>query len=347
MLVVPIFGKGAFSYGSVIDGAMRQRMITFSNELTKFPKIKSVTASSEMPGQGFLRGLIVPQGTSDKDNIFAPWLSVDYNFIQTLGMQIVAGRDFSKAQGTDHLNAFIINQSAVLSFGWKTPEAAIGKTFIRGQISDGKKGQIIGVVKDFDFNSLSNPMEPLVMDVNPPRFTEFAISIQSDHVNETIAHVNQLWDKMFPERVFEYSFLDKDIDAQYRDKENFSRMIEYFAIVAILLSCSGLFSLSLFMAVKRSREIGIRKVLGASTSGIILLLTGGFFRTIVLSAFIACPIAWWLMHEWLNGFAYHINISWWVFVVACFLSLIIFFITIGYQSLKAAMTNPVVSLKSE
>jgi putative ABC transport system permease protein len=347
MLVVPIFGTGAFSYGSVIDAAMRQRMNAFSEELTKFSKIKSVTASSEMPGQGFLRGLIVPQGTSDKDNIFAPWLSVDYNFIQTLGMQIVAGRDFSKARGTDNVNAFIINESAVLSFGWKTPEAAIGKSFIRGPMADGKKGQIIGVVKDFDFNSLSNPMEPLVIDVNVPRFTEFAINIQPDHVSETIAHINQTWDKMFPERVFEYSFLDKNIDAQYQDKENFSRMIEYFAVVAILLSCSGLFSLSLFMAVKRAREIGIRKVLGANIPRIMMLLTGGFIKTVLLASLIAAPVAWWLMHEWLNDFAYHVNIEWWIFVIACLLSVIISFITIGYQSLRAAMTNPVVSLKSE
>ena len=216
-----------------------------------------------------------------------------------------------------------------------------------GQIADGKKGQIIGVVKDFDFNSLSNPMEPMVMDVNVPRFTEFAISIQADHVNETIAHVNQTWDKMFPERVFEYSFLDKNIDAQYKDKENFSRMIEYFAVVAILLSCSGLFSLSLYMAVKRAREIGIRKVLGANISRIMLLLTGGFIKIVLLASLIASPIAWWLMHEWLNGFAYHVNIEWWVFIIACLVSVIISFVTIGYQSLKAALTNPVISLKSE
>jgi putative ABC transport system permease protein len=190
-------------------------------------------------------------------------------------------------------------------------------------------------------------MEPLVMDVNVPRFTEFAISIQADHVNETIAHVNQTWDKIFPERVFEYSFLDKNIDAQYKDKENFSRMIEYFAVVAILLSCSGLFSLSLFMAVKRAREIGIRKVLGANISRIILLLTGGFIKIVLIASLIASPIAWWIMHEWLNGFAYHVNIEWWVFIIACLLSVIITFVTIGYQSLKAALMNPVKSLKSE
>jgi putative ABC transport system permease protein len=347
MLVVPIFGTGAFSFGLQIDGIMRRRMNAFSDELNAYSRIKAVTASSEMPGQGFVRGLVIPQGNSEKDNIFTPWLSVDYNFIQTLNMQLVAGRNFSKGNGTDFLNAFIINESAVRAFGWKTPENAMGKTFVRGKQADGKKGTIIGVVKDFDFNSLTNPMEPLVMDVNPPRFTDFAISIQADHVSETIGHVKQVWDKIFPERVFEYSFLDKDIDAQYKDRENFSQMIEYFAISAILLSCSGLFSLAFFLAVKRSREIGIRKVLGADISAIVFLLSKDFIKMVLLASLIASPIGWWLMHNWLQGFAYHVRIEWWIFVLACFLTVLISFITIGFQSVKAAWVNPIDSLRSE
>ena len=206
MIIVPMYGTGAFSFGLKMDTGMRHRMNNFSDELTTYSRIKAVTASSEMPGQGFVRGLVIPQGNYETDNIFAPWLSVDYNFIRTLGMQVVAGRDFSKARGSDHLNAFILNESAVRAFGWKTPGNAIGKTFVRGKMSDGKKGQIIGVIKDFDFNSLNNPMQPLVIDVNPPRFTTFAINIQGDHINETIHHIKQVWDKIYPERVFEYSF---------------------------------------------------------------------------------------------------------------------------------------------
>jgi putative ABC transport system permease protein len=322
-------------------------MNTFSDELTSYSKINAVTASSEMPGQGFVRGLIIPEGYSEHDNKFAPWLSVDYNFIQTLKMKLVAGRDFSKATGTDFLNAFIINESAVRAFGWKNPEKAIGKTFIRGKLSDGKKGQIIGVVKDFDFNSLNNPMEPLVMDVNAPRFTEFAISVQPDHLNETISKIKQTWDKIFPERVFEYSFLDKDIDAQYKDKESFSRLIEYFAFAAILLSCSGLFSLALFLAIKRSREIGIRKVLGADMFRIVVLLSTDFIKMVLIASLIASPIAWWLMYKWLQGFAYHVQIAGWIFIFATALALILAFITIAFQSVKAALVNPVESLRSE
>jgi putative ABC transport system permease protein len=347
MLVVPIFGTGAFSFGQKVDSSMRRRMNIFCNELGSYSRVNAVTASSEMPGQGFIRGLIVPEGRSDQDNLFAPWLSVDYNFIRTLKMEIVAGRDFSKTMGKDFLNAFIINESAVRAFGWQKAVNAIGKTFIRGKLSDGKKGQIIGVVKDFDFNSLNYPMEPLVIDVNPPRFTEFAISIHPDHIPETIEQVKKTWEKIFPERVFEYSFLENNINAQYKDKENFSRMIEWFAGIAILLSCSGLFSLALFMALKRTREIGIRKVLGAGVVRILRLLSADFIKIVLLASAIASPAAWWLMYKWLEQFAYHIQMTWIFFLSGPTIALLLAFITVGYQSLIAALVNPVKTLRSE
>jgi putative ABC transport system permease protein len=347
MLVVPIFGTGAFSYGQKVDSSVRRRMNVFYDELRSYSKVNAVTASSEMPGQGFLRGLIVPEGRSDQDNLFAPWLSVDYNFIRTLKMEIVAGRDFSKTQGSDFLNAFIINESAVRAFGWGKPENAIGKTFVRGKLSDGKKGRIVGVVKDFDFNALNNPMEPLVMDVNPPRFTEFAISIQPDHIPETIEQVKKTWEKIFPERVYEYSFLENDINALYKDKENFSRMIEWFAGTAILLSCSGLFSLALFMAVKRAREIGIRKVLGAGVMRIAGLLSADFIKIVLLASVIACPAAYWLMHQWLQQFAYHITMPWLFFIAGPAIALLLAILTVGYRAVLAALVNPVKTLRSE
>ena len=347
VVVVPIFGTGAFSFGISIDTAVRRRMNTFYNELNAYSKINGVTASSEMPGQGFVRGLIIPQGYYESQNMFAPWLSVDYNYLQTLHMQLVAGRNFSKESGHDNLDAFIINESAVRAFGWVTPQNALGKSFIRGKQSDGKKGYIIGVVKDFNFNPLSNPMEPLVIDVNVPRLTEFAISIQPDHVDQTIQKIKQTWDHIFPQRVFEYSFLDKTIDSQYKDKVSFSHLISCFALAAILLSCSGLFSLAFFLAVKRTKEIGIRKVLGADVSSIMLLLSRDFLKMVLLSAIIASPLAWWLVNKWLQGFAYRVDIQWWVFVLAAAVAAVIAFITISLQSVKAALVNPVKSLRSE
>src|ERR1700756_196496 len=222
MVVVPIFGSGASSLGYGVDGPMRQRMNTFANELTKLSKIKAVTAASTLPGQGAVLGLVIPENRKQSDNIFIPWISVDYNFLDAFEIPLVAGRTFSKATGTDHLQAFILNESAVRSFGWKSPAEAIGKTMIRGKESDGKHGQVIGVIKDYNFNTLDQPMQPEIIDVSAPRFTQFAISIQPDHAHETIDFIKQTWNKFFPERVFEYTFLDSDINALYKDKENLS-----------------------------------------------------------------------------------------------------------------------------
>ncbi|HVS92576.1 MAG TPA: ABC transporter permease [Mucilaginibacter sp.] len=347
MLVVPIFGSGGYSFGQQIDSGMRRKINTFYDELNRHSKVKSVSAASQMPGQGFVRGLVIPQGGSERENIFTPWLSVDYNFLSTMDMQLVAGRNFSKNTGSDHLNAFIVNESAVRAYGWLTPQNALGKTFIRGKLADGKKGQIIGVVKDFNFNSLNDPTEPLVIDVNPPRFTQLAIRIQPDHMNETIAYVKKTWDKLFPDRQFGYSFLDKDIDAQYNDKERFSQVIEYFAAAAILLSCSGLFSLAFIIALKRNKEISIRKVLGATTPSITLMLSADFLKMVVISSLIASPVAWCLMHNWLKNYPYRINMDPWTFLFAALFVLLITLITISLQTVRAAIANPIKNLRME
>ncbi len=347
MVTVPIFGTGASSIGYGVDAPMRQRMNVFTNELLKYTRIKAATAASGLPGQGFVRGLVIPQGYSGKDNIFLPWVSVDYNFISTLKIPIVAGRDFSRETGTDHLKAFIISESAVRSLNWKSPENAIGKSIIRGDEQDGKKGQVIGVIKDFNFDPLDQPMEPLIMDVNVPRFTQFAISVQADHLPQTIAFIKQIWEQVFPERIFEYSFLDKDINAQYQDKENLGKMIGYFAVIAILLSCMGLFSLTSFLTQQRTREIGIRKVLGASVSGIVGLLSRDFLFLVILAFLIASPIGWFAMNRWLDHYAYRISVEWWIFLLAGVFVFLVTAITVSYQSLRAAIANPVESLRTE
>lgn len=185
------------------------------------------------------------------------------------------------------------------------------------------------------------------MDVNPPRFTEFAISIHTDHIPETIEEIKKTWEKIFPERVFEYSFLENDINILYKDKENFSRMIESFAGIAILLSCSGLFGLAFFIAVKRSREIGIRKILGAGVSRIVVLLSADFVKIVLIASAIACPVSWWIMNHWLQQFAYHITIPLLFFIAGPLLALLLAFFTVGYQALLAAWVNPAQTLRNE
>jgi putative ABC transport system permease protein len=262
-------------------------------------------------------------------------------------MTLVAGRDFSKATGTDHLQAFVVNESAVKAFGWRSAADAIGKTFIRGDSENGKKGHIIGVIKDYNFNKLDRPLEPLVMDVNVPRFSMFAVRVSPDHVPATLATIQRLWEHYFPERVFDYSFLDANIDSLYKAQENLSKLVRYFALIAIFISCTGLFGLAAFMATQRTREIGIRKVLGASVVGLVVLLFRDFLRLVVLALFISTPLAWWVMNKWLHDFAYRIPLSWWIFAAAGVLAVGISFLTVGVQGLRAAGVSVVKSLRNE
>jgi putative ABC transport system permease protein len=274
-------------------------------------------------------------------------VSVDYNYIAAMKMSLVAGRDFSKATGTDHLQAFIVNESAVRAFGWKRPADAIGKTFIRGDSENGKKGHIIGVIKDYNFNRLDKPLEPLVMDVNVPRFNLFAVRVSPEQVPTTLSTIQRHWEHYFPERVFDYGFLDEKINSLYTAQENLSRLVRYFALIAIFISCTGLFSLAAFMATQRTREIGIRKVLGASVMSLIALLFRDLLKLVVLALFISTPLAWWVMNKWLHDFAYRMPLSWWIFAAAGILAVGISFLTVGVQGLRAAGVNPVRSLRNE
>ncbi len=347
MLVVPLFGTNASEISTAVDGPLRARMNAFENDLRQYSAVSAVTLASSMPGNGFVIGLVIPEGHTEQDNIFAPWASVDYDFIQTFNIPIIAGRDFSKKTGTDHLQAFIINESALRLFGWKNAESAIGKSFVRGDSKNGKRGQIIGVIKDFNFTSLDKPLQPLVMDINVPRFTQFAINIKSGNIPSTIQYIRKKWDAYFPERVFEYSFLDENINAQYHNQENLGKIIGYFACIAIFISCIGLFSLASFMAVQRTKEIGIRKVLGASVSNIVLLLFRDFFVLVIVALVIAAPLAWLAMHKWLNDFAYRISISWWIFLLTGAFAILITLITVSFEAVKAAIANPVKNLRTE
>ncbi|GGB17192.1 ABC transporter permease [Puia dinghuensis] len=347
LVVLPLFGKNPSLINSGVDGPLRARMKAFENDLRANTAIRAVTLSSVLPGDFFVSGLVIPEGHTEKDNIFIPWASVDYDFIPTLGAPLVAGRDFSKATGTDHLQAFVINESAVRTFGWKSAGDAIGKTMIRGSMEDGKKGHVIGVIKDFNFGRLDRPQQPLILDVNVPRFTTFAVRVRPDHLPETIGEIHRLWDRYFPERMFEYSFLDENINALYNVQENLSRLVRYFALIAIFISCTGLFALAAFMATQRTREIGIRKVLGASVASVVVLLFSDFLRLAVLALLISIPFAWWTMNRWLHDFAYRITLSWWFFAAAGLLAVGIAFLTVGMQGLRAARVSPVRSLRNE
>jgi putative ABC transport system permease protein len=347
VLVLPLFGRNPSPFGGKIDSAQRAEMNAFEADLRAYPAVQAVTLASGMPGESPVRGLVIPEGHVDQDNIFMAWVSVDYNYIAAMKMDLVAGRDFSKATGTDHLQAFIINESAVRSLGWNSPEEAIGKTFVRGDSKTGKKGHVIGVLRDFNFDKLDKALAPMVMDVNVPRFNLFAIRVNPERVPATITAIQRVWSTYFPRRIFEYNFLDENINTLYKAQEDLSRLVGWFALIAIFISCIGLFGLASFIAVQRTKEMSIRKVLGATVPGLILLLFRDFLRLVIVALLIASPVAAWLMNKWLHDFAYRIPIGGWVFALTGALAITITFITVGWQGLRAAKVNPASALRSE
>ncbi|MPR34787.1 ABC transporter permease [Salmonirosea aquatica] len=347
IITLPLFGSGASAnLPQGIDGTFRQRMNTFEEAVGQSGSVQGITAASALPGSGYVRSLVVPEGKTEQDNIFVSWMSADYDFLLTLGIPVIAGRDFSKETGTDHLEAFILNESAVKSLGYPDAESAVGRPIQRGG-EGGKKGFIIGVVRDFHFNPLDTPLEPLIIDINVPRFTVFAVKVSAQGTPATLEHLKKQWESHFPERPFEYSFLDDTLDAHYDSQETQSQLLGLFSGLAIFISCLGLFGLVEFTTRQRTKEIGIRKVLGASVASVVVLLSKDFLKLVLIAIVIASPVAWYTMHEWLADFAYKIDISWWVFILAGGMAAGIALLTVSFQSVRAALMNPVKSLRSE
>lgn len=269
-------------------------------------------------------------------------LFVDYNFIEMLGLEVLEGRNFSKDFITDAQDAFILNEAALKRFGW---ESTVGKKI---EYMHFKTGTVIGVVKDFHYRSLHQKIEPVVISLIPSNqyIREISVKIKPDDLKSTLAFLKNKW-QSFNDRPFEYFFLDENFDRLHKADEKLGLIIRHFTTLAIFITCLGLFGLALFTTEQRTKEIGIRKVLGASVSGVVMLLTGEFTRWIILANIIAWPIAYYAIGYWLQGFAYHINMSPWTFLFAAILALFIAVMTVSYQAIKAAMANPADSLNYE
>jgi putative ABC transport system permease protein len=261
-------------------------------------------------------------------------------------MEMAAGRNFSKAFSTDTNNS-VINEAAVVALGWKTPENALGKDISYG----GVKGKAIGVVKDFHFESLHQKIVPLLFQLPAPRngyFGKISIKIDGTNTKAAISTIQSTWHKYLPETPFDFIFLDEKFGQLYNSEQQQGSLFTIFSCIAIFIACLGLFGLSAFTITQRVKEIGIRKVLGASIPQIVTELSKDFLILVLIAAVIAFPIAWYFVSNWfLVRFAFHVGIAWWVFVMAGIVALIIAFATISVQSVKAALANPVKSLRSE
>jgi putative ABC transport system permease protein len=318
----------------------------FKNELLSDHLIAGVTTSNSLPVGGLGNGgatTITGDGKPVVSSIYS--LRIENNFIDVYGMKLLAGRNFSANADADS-NSYILNEAAVRSFGWGSPEKAISKPFARGD----RKGQVIGIVKDFHFNSLQHPVEPLAILVrygSGGRFSQITVKADMAKPKESIAWIEQTWKKYFPGALLQYDFIDKKLNDQYQAEDRFAKFFFYFSILSLLIACLGLFGLTAYATQQRTKEIGIRKVLGASIPGIAGLLSKDFLKLVVVAFVIAVPIAWYAMYNWLQDFAYRITISWWVFAVAGIAAFVIAFLTISFQAVKAAMANPVQSLRTE
>ena len=342
ILTVRLFSQSLNSVFGGVDGPLRQRMNAFEDRLQTHPRIAASTLSSHLPGSGVVQRNVIPEGRTHENRLIMPVISVDYDFAQVYGLKIIRGRDFDKSFGRDHLEAFIVNEQALRELEWSL-DSALGKTINM----EGKEGRVIGVINDFNYQSLRNEIDPLLVEVWPSTFTIFSIKILAGDVQETIGFIEEAWRESFPEKVFEYSFLDTELQQQYDAEQQLTEMIGYFSALAIFISCLGLFSLSLFMAIDRAREVAIRKVLGASVGQLLQLLSGGFVKLILIATLIAWPLAWWLVNFLLEDYAYKIPLGISMFLLPTLIVLLLAILTIGYQTWRTAQTHPIEALREE
>ena len=339
-----------FSKDQVLKIPLRNQAESISKETLKsnFKSISGISgtaSSSSVPGGRLANITVLPEGVPRGRTQTMATLIVDYDFIDLYKLNMSAGRGFSKEYGSDS-SAFILNEAAVKELGWGDPQNAIGKGFNWG---GGKEGKIIGVVKDFHFNSLQQKVQPTVMHLLPnwDWYNSLSVRIPTEDVKTAIRSLETAWNKVLPGHPFEYSFVDEDYNKQYKTEKQLSSLSATFSILIIFISCLGLLGLTIVAVSQRTKEIGVRKVLGASVSGIAALLSKDFVKLVLISIVIASPLAWWLMNEWLTDFAYRINIQWWVFVVAGVIAVLIALLTVSSQAIKAAISNPVKSLRTE
>jgi putative ABC transport system permease protein len=326
------------------DEKVVKKMNTIKTELLSNSDILGVTTCNQTPT--FIPGKY--NLTMNDKEIIIGGVRVDKDFTRTMGMNIKSGSDFTKAEEqsafahTDTIQRpLIINEAAVHSFGW-TNENAIGKTFK----FQGRNSIVKAVVADFHFASMHETINPIIIFLSN-NTSKILVRTSANEVPRTLSYIRNKWSELAPHLPFEYEFLDDQFNKLYTAETRTGKIFYSFALLAISLACLGLLGLVTFTVYQRTREIGIRKVLGASIPGLIVMLSKDFLKLVVIAIVIASPVAWWVMNKWLQDFAYRINIGWWTFLVAAIAALLIALITISFQAIKAAITNPVKSLRTE
>jgi putative ABC transport system permease protein len=335
------FDKEQVAYFPIRDELV-QRYESLKSELLKNTGIKNVAVSSNLPTSGVIltTDKVTWEGKNPEEVVVLEVTSAGYDFTETFNMEMVKGRSFSKEFSSDEEEAIVINETAEKIIGIEDPA---GKQLVFGESAV----TIIGVVKDYHFKSLHSEIEPLVLAIVPSLYRYVFVKLDAADIPNTLINIESTWKSFFPDTPFEFHFLDEAYEKLYRSEQQMGTLFNSFTILAVFISCLGLFGLASFMAEKRTKEIGIRKVLGASVIGIVALLNKQFAKWVLIANVIAWPVAYYAMSRWLQGFAYRINLGIWIFALAAAIALGIAVVTVSYQSIKAALANPADSLRYE
>jgi putative ABC transport system permease protein len=332
------------------DKSILPRLPLIKQEFTSNPDVFSVSSTSRSPvegGGGYnMRSSVMPQS----QQIAVTANPIDEDFVKTTGLSLIAGEDLTLQDMKDALGDslkqplfhFILNESAARELGW-TPLQAIGKKMFLG---DNRPGFVRGVVKDFNFESLHQPVKSFIL-FTEARENKLLLKLSGQHLTQTISFLGSKWKELVPDRPFEYRFMDEDYNNLYHAEMRLGNVMNVFSLLAIVLACLGLFGLSSYAIQQRTKEIGVRKVLGASVNNIVLLLSGGFVKLTCISLLISFPLAWWCMTKWLAGYAYRISMNWYIYLIAGAIVLLLSLCTVAFQSVKAALVNPVKNLRTE
>jgi putative ABC transport system permease protein len=337
------FEKEHLVFIQIFDDSIKSSTETVKEELKIIPGIIHVSATSHVPGHGAMHNGYVPEGFSYEESLMMGRVSADPDYITTFGIELIAGRNFSMEFSTDKTDSILINELAVKEIGWDDP---LGKQLTELVEIEVPK-TVIGVVRNFHTDSLHNPLDPICIDQNPDNFNYIAVRLGPGNISQTMTLLEKKWKELDSTGTFDYEFLEDSLVSQYRAEERLSEIFTTFSLLAIFIACLGLFGLASFTAEQKTKEIGIRKVLGAPASGIVLLLSKEFTKWVIAANFLAWPSAYLIMQKWLQNFAFRVSIGIETFLLAAFLAFLIALTTVSYQSLKAALANPIKSLRYE
>jgi putative ABC transport system permease protein len=316
---------------------------TFKQRLLLLPQVAGVTKNIQIPGEGAAIRLVHFNSVAAGEKLALPYLSVGHDFAATYGLELAAGRDISSAFASDTNSVYLVNETAAKQFNLNP---AVGRQIATGDAGE-SPGPIVGVVKDFHYAPLHESIGPLVIGLFNVPLTNISVRLQTDRLATTVTEIQKIWREFEPDRAMEFAFLNDELEAVYRFENRLSKIAGIFAGLAIFVTGLGLFGMALYTAEQRIKEIGIRKVLGATSANVVALLSKDFVKIILLANALAWPVAWLAMRRWLQDFAYRVDIEWWIFALAGGLVFVIALLTAGAQALKAALANPVEALRYE